>query len=80
MRNLIIRILLLVITLCGADVVMAQSSATTSTKRVVVIDPGHGGPRPGKVHRDIVEKDYVLDVSKLVMSSCHARCPIWMYI
>ena len=75
MRNLIIRILLLVITLCGVDVVMAQSSATTSTKRVVVIDPGHGGPRPGKVHRDIVEKDYVLDVSKLVHEQLSRKMP-----
>ena len=75
MRNLIIRILLLVITLCGADVVMAQSSATTSTRRVVVIDPGHGGPRPGKVHRDIVEKDYVLDVSKLVHEQLSRKMP-----
>ena len=59
MRNLIIQILLLVIPLVGVNAVSAQNVASEQIKRSVVIDPGHGGPRPGKQHRDIVEKDYV---------------------
>lgn len=66
MRNLIIQILLLVITSVAVDAQAGQMAQTSQPKRVVVIDPGHGGPRPGKVHRQVVEADYVLDVSKEV--------------
>lgn len=75
MRNLIIQILLLVIPLVGANVVSAQNVASDQPKRVVVIDPGHGGPRPGKQHREIVEKDYVLDVSKEVHKQLARKMP-----
>ena len=53
----------------------AQNVASSAPRRVVVIDPGHGGPRPGKVHRDIVEKDYVLDVSKAVREKLGRKMP-----
>lgn len=66
MRNLIIQILLLVIPLVGVNAASAQNVASSAPKRVVVIDPGHGGPRPGKQQRNIAEKDLVLEVSKEV--------------
>ncbi|HEY9070936.1 MAG TPA: N-acetylmuramoyl-L-alanine amidase [Candidatus Ozemobacteraceae bacterium] len=34
--------------------------------RIVVIDPGHGGEDPGAHHNGIIEKDYVLQMSRLV--------------
>jgi N-acetylmuramoyl-L-alanine amidase len=75
MRNLIIQILLLVIPLVGVNAVSAQNVASEQIKRSVVIDPGHGGPRPGKQHRDIVEKDYVLDVSIEVRKQLSRKMP-----
>ena len=66
MRNLIILFLLLTLSLPGANVYALRNVALDAPKRVVVLDPGHGGPRPGKVLGDVVEKDYVLDVTKIV--------------
>ena len=66
MRNLIIVILAVLLLPLGVNASTVQNVASSQPKRVVVIDPGHGGPRPGKVQRDIAEKDYVLDVSKMV--------------
>lgn len=66
MRNLIIVILAVLLLPLGVNASTVQNVASSQPKRVVVIDPGHGGPRPGKVQRDIAEKDYVLDVSKRV--------------
>lgn len=34
--------------------------------KIVVIDPGHGGEDPGCRHNNIIEKDYVLAMGKLV--------------
>lgn len=66
MRNLIIALVLLVLLPVGANASVSENVAPEGRKRVVVIDPGHGGPRPGKVMKDIAEEDYVLDVSKEV--------------
>uniref|UniRef100_UPI004055F463 N-acetylmuramoyl-L-alanine amidase family protein n=1 Tax=Alistipes sp. TaxID=1872444 RepID=UPI004055F463 len=66
MRNLIFALLLLAMFPIGVNAEDAAFVASPERKRVVVIDPGHGGPRPGKVMRDVVEADYVLDVSKEV--------------
>lgn len=66
MRNLIIQILLLVIPLVEVNAAALRNVAPEQPKRVVVIDPGHGGPRPGKQQRNIAEKDLVLEVSKQV--------------
>ncbi|CAM4187046.1 amidase [Bacillus manliponensis] len=41
----------------------------------IVIDPGHGGPDPGKVHNDLVEKEIVLDVSLQVRQLFEQRTP-----
>ena len=32
-------------------------------KKVIVIDPGHGGSDPGTIYKDIYEKDIVLKIS-----------------
>ena len=37
--------------------------ATPSRKKVIVIDPGHGGNDPGTVYKDIYEKDINLNIS-----------------
>ena len=66
MRNLIIALMLSVILPVAANAAGVENVASEGRKRVVVIDPGHGGPRPGKVMKDIAEEDYVLDVSKEV--------------
>ena len=58
MRNLIIVILAVLLLPLGVNASTVQNVASSQPKRVVVIDPGHGGPRPGKVQRDIAEKDY----------------------
>ena len=39
---------------------------------IVVIDPGHGGPQPGASHNGIVEKDFALSVSQMVMQLLEA--------
>lgn len=75
MRNLIISLLVLLLLPMVANASGAQNVASSAPRRVVVIDPGHGGPRPGKVHRDIVEKDYVLDVSKAVREKLGRKMP-----
>ena len=75
MRNLIIAILVMLLLPLGVNASMVQNVASSQPKRVVVIDPGHGGPRPGKVQREISEKDYVLDVSKRVKKRLGEKMP-----
>lgn len=75
MRNLIILFLLFALSLPGANAYAGRNVAPDVPKRVVVLDPGHGGPRPGKVYRDVVEKDYVLDVTKLVRKKLRSKMP-----
>jgi N-acetylmuramoyl-L-alanine amidase len=41
-------------------------SANLKKSYVVVIDPGHGGKKPGTKHAGIMEKDVVLQISKRV--------------
>ena len=75
MRNLIILFLLFALSLPGANAHAARNVVSDAPKRVVVLDPGHGGPRPGKVLGDVVEKDYVLDVAKLVRKKLRTKMP-----
>ena len=50
-----------------------HSVAQSTPKRVVVLDAGHGNPRPGKVQNKVREADYVLDVTKLVGEELNSR-------
>ena len=70
MRNLIISLsLLLLLPLLWGVECMAE----TTQKRVVVLDAGHGNPRPGKVQNKVREADYVLEVTKLVKKQLSTR-------
>ena len=87
MRNLIIALatllttritpwLALVIMFVLPTVVNAQQSGgSVQRKRVVVIDPGHGGPRPGKVVGKLHEADIVLDISLEVRRQLAKKMP-----
>ena len=73
MRNLIIAISLLLLLPLAGDGWSVCSMAQTASRRVVVLDAGHGNPRPGKVQNKVREADYVLDVTKLVREELGAR-------
>lgn len=66
MRNIVIALsLLLLLPLFGEGCVV-ECQAQSEHRRVVVLDAGHGNPRPGKVQKQVREADYVLDVAKKV--------------
>ena len=73
MRNLIISLSLLLLSPLLLWENGACCMAQTTSKRVVVLDAGHGNPRPGKVQNKVREADYVLDVTKLVREQLNAR-------
>ena len=66
MRKLIIAFLTLVLLPVVANAQQASNVVSSARKRVVVIDPGHGGPRPGKVQGKVKEANLVLEISKEV--------------
>ncbi len=66
MRNIVIALSLMLLLPLFAEEWGVQSLAQTEHKRVVVLDAGHGNPRPGKVQKQVREADYVLDVAKQV--------------
>ena len=73
MRNIVISLsLLLLLPLFGGGWGV-RCVAQTQQKRVVVLDAGHGNPRPGKVQKQVREADYVLDVAKEVRKMLAAR-------
>ena len=73
MRNIVIALsLLLLLPLFGGDCGV-KCVAQTLPKRVVVLDAGHGNPRPGKVQKQVREADYVLDVAKEVRKMLATR-------
>ena len=73
MRNIVIAIsLLLALPLVGGSCGV-QCQAQGDSKRVVVLDAGHGNPRPGKVQKQVREADYVLDVAKEVRNMLAKR-------
>lgn len=47
----------------GVNASEGSNVAEPRRKRVVVLDPGHGGPRPGKVVGSLHEADLVLEVA-----------------
>lgn len=63
MRNLIAVSVMLLALLCNANAAMAKNVAGQA-KRVIVIDPGHGGEKyPGAVYNGYKEKDINLQVA-----------------
>lgn len=73
MRNLIIAISLLLLLPFVGEGWSICSAAQSAPKRVVVLDAGHGNPRPGKVQNKVREADYVLEVTKLVREELSSR-------
>lgn len=59
-------IFLLIITISAPNSLKAQAAAADESIyhiRTIVLDPGHGGNKPGAVRRQTKEKDIVLDVT-----------------
>lgn len=73
MRNIIIALSLLLLSSLLGGGFGVECMAQDSPKRVVVLDAGHGNPRPGKVQSKVREADYVLDVAKEVRSMLAKR-------
>lgn len=75
MRKLII---VLIFALCLPLFANAEQTANVvpdKRKRVVVLDPGHGGSRPGKPAGKILEKTLNLDVAKEVRRQLGEKMP-----
>ena len=73
MRNIVIALSLLLIFPLFGEAFGVQCVGQESPRRVVVLDAGHGNPRPGKVQEQVREADYVLDVAKEVRSMLAKR-------
>ena len=75
MRNLVTVSVLLLALFCHANVIAAKNVAEP-TKRVIVIDPGHGGEKyPGAVYKGYKEKDINLQVALKLKKILDARLP-----
>ena len=75
MRNLIIALLVALMLPVVANANDGCNVAQDGRKRVVVLDPGHGNPRPGKVMGKVREADIVLDISKEVRRQLATKMP-----
>lgn len=75
MRNLIITLFVALLMPVVANAHQAANVAQEGRKRVVVLDPGHGNPRPGKVVGKMREADIVLDISKEIRRQLATRMP-----
>ena len=65
----------------SSEAVVAEPAATGASKPVVVIDPGHGGIDPGANTPDgLLEKDVVLDVSRMVAEDLAAAGGIEVHL
>ena len=73
MRNIVIALSLILLLPLLGEGSGVQCVAQNSSRRVVVLDAGHGSPRPGKVQSQVREADYVLDVVKEVRSMLAKR-------
>lgn len=73
MRNIVIALSLLLLVPLFGNSFGVQCMAQEGAKRVVVLDAGHGNPRPGKVQKQVREADYVLDVAKEVRKMLATR-------
>ncbi len=75
MRKLIITLLLVLTMPVVVNAQQGDNVASGERKRVVVIDPGHGYPRPGKTVGKVREADIVLDISKEVRRQLAVKMP-----
>lgn len=75
MRKLIMALLVALLLPVVANAREGANVAPEGRKRVVVLDPGHGNPRPGKVMGKVREADIVLDVSKEVRRQLATKMP-----
>src|SRR5699024_6954476 len=53
--------------------VWLHSNFVSSTKKTIVVDPGHGGKDPGTSSNGLIEKTLVLDISKRVVKKLRAE-------
>lgn len=67
-KERILIVVYLVIILAGIIKTWGDRAVTTfsmpMSKKVILIDPGHGGDDPGKVGQDVLEKDINLEIAK----------------
>ena len=75
MRNLIISLIVALLVPVVANAHQSANVAPEGRKRVVVLDPGHGNPRPGKVVGKVREADIVLDISKEIRRQLATKMP-----
>ena len=75
MRNLIMMLLVALLVPGVANAGESGNVAPGARKRVVVLDPGHGNPRPGKAIGKVREADIVLDISKEVRRKLATKMP-----
>lgn len=75
MRKLIIALLVTLFLPMFANAGEGCNVACEGRKRVVVLDPGHGYPRPGKVVGKVREADIVLAISKEVRRQLDTKMP-----
>ncbi|MBO7198489.1 MAG: N-acetylmuramoyl-L-alanine amidase [Alistipes sp.] len=75
MRKLIIALLVALLSPVFANAGESCNVAYEGRKRVVVLDPGHGYPRPGKVVGKVREADIVLAISKEVRRQLATKMP-----
>ena len=75
MRNLIMMLLVALLVPSVANAGESGNVAPGARKRVVVLDPGHGNPRPGKTIGKVREADIVLDISKEIRRKLATKMP-----
>ena len=75
MRKLIIAILIGILLPVVVNAAESENVAPEKRKRVVVLDPGHGGSRPGKAAGKIYEKTLNLDVALEVRNQLAKKMP-----
>lgn len=54
----------LLIGICAFNFVKAENNELPLFGKIIYLDPGHGGPDPGAMYKDIKEKDINLQISK----------------
>lgn len=74
MRNIVISLMVAVALLVGANAEAAQN-VVSPERRVVVLDAGHGGPRPGKVVGKTTEAAINLAVAKAIKEKLADKMP-----